>query len=119
MSAPAPGRDELLVDLETGDDEGSLCELLDRLLHTGVVIRGDIVLSVADLDLVYVGVHVLAASMETIQRSIRDAHDPAIVHGGRAAQPEARNGQEARIPEDGGPAVAIAAGIAAVQGGSA
>ena len=73
MSTTGGARDELLVDLETGEDEGSLCELLDRLLHTGVVIRGDVVLSVADLDLVYVGVHVLAASMETIHRSIREA----------------------------------------------
>jgi hypothetical protein len=80
VSTTRDGREELLVDLETGEDEGSLCELLDRLLHTGVVIRGDVVLSVADLDLVYVGVHVLAASMETIHRSIRE-----VAPAGRSA----------------------------------
>ena len=40
-------------------------ELVDRLLGKGVVLSGDIVLSVADVDLVYVGLRVLLASVDT------------------------------------------------------
>ncbi len=96
MSTTRDGREELLVDLETGEDEGSLCELLDRLLHTGVVIRGDVVLSVADLDLVYVGVHVLAASMETIHRSIREVAPHGRPDGGATGTPARTGGPASR-----------------------
>jgi len=43
----------------------SLLELLDRLLDKGVVLSGDITLSVADVDLVYLGLRVLLSSVET------------------------------------------------------
>jgi hypothetical protein len=43
----------------------SLCEALDRLLHRGVVLRGEIAISVADVDLVYLGLQVLLASTDT------------------------------------------------------
>ncbi|HHT9151086.1 MAG TPA: gas vesicle protein, partial [Candidatus Wujingus californicus] len=33
----------------------SLCETLDRILNTGVVIHGDITISVANIDLIYIG----------------------------------------------------------------
>ncbi len=46
----------------------SLLELLDRLLDKGVVLSGDITLSVADVDLVYLGLRVLLSSVETAQR---------------------------------------------------
>ncbi len=47
----------------------SLCEALDRVLHKGVVVRGDIMLSVAGVDLVYLGLQVLLSSTETARRS--------------------------------------------------
>lgn len=43
----------------------SLCEALDRVLHKGVALRGDLVLSVADVDLVYLGLQLLLCSAET------------------------------------------------------
>jgi hypothetical protein len=43
----------------------SLCEALDRLLNTGVVVAGEVVISVADIDLVYLNLQVLLASFET------------------------------------------------------
>ncbi len=46
----------------------TLLEILDRVLDTGVVISGDIVISVADVDLIYVGLKVLLSSVETMTR---------------------------------------------------
>ena len=48
--------------------EVTLLELLDRVLDKGVVLTGDITLSVADVDLVYVGLRVLLSSVEAAQR---------------------------------------------------
>jgi len=43
----------------------ALVDLIDRLLGSGVVIAGDITLSVADVDLVYVGLRALVSSVAT------------------------------------------------------
>lgn len=43
----------------------SLCELLDRVLNTGVVATGDIVISVAGVDLIYINLQLLLSSVET------------------------------------------------------
>jgi hypothetical protein len=43
-------------------------DLLDRLLNGGVVIAGDITLAVADIDLVYVGLRALVASVASAER---------------------------------------------------
>ncbi len=43
----------------------TLLETLDRLLNKGVVIAGDVTLSVADVDLIYVGLRLLLSSVET------------------------------------------------------
>ena len=47
--------------------EIALVDLIDRLLDGGVVIHGDITLAVADVDLLYVGLRALVASVETIE----------------------------------------------------
>ena len=43
--------------------EVALVDLVDRLLAGGVVIGGDITLSIADVDLVYVGLRALITSV--------------------------------------------------------
>jgi len=45
------------------DRELTLVDLVDRLLSGGVVIVGDITLSVADVDLVHVGLQLLVSSV--------------------------------------------------------
>lgn len=45
--------------------EGTLVDLLDRLLAGGVVIAGDVTLSVADIDLVRVRLLALVSSVGT------------------------------------------------------
>jgi hypothetical protein len=46
----------------------SLCEALDRILNKGAVIVGDVMISVADIDLVYLGLQVILTSVETARR---------------------------------------------------
>ena len=46
----------------------TLLELLDRVLDKGVVVAGDLVISVADVDLIYVGLRLLLSSVETMER---------------------------------------------------
>jgi Gas vesicle protein len=50
-----------LIDAER---DVALVDLLDRLLDGGVVIHGDITLSVADVDLVHVSLRALVSSVE-------------------------------------------------------
>ena len=49
------------------DREVALVDLIDRLLGGGVVIEGHITLSVADVDLVYVGLRALLTSVATAE----------------------------------------------------
>jgi hypothetical protein len=44
----------------------SLVEVLDRALGAGVVITGDLTLSLADVDLVYLNLRLLLGSVETL-----------------------------------------------------
>jgi hypothetical protein len=47
--------------------EVALIDLLDRLLGGGVVLAGDITLSVAEVDLVYLGLRALITSVATAE----------------------------------------------------
>lgn len=49
--------------------EVTLVEALDRVLEKGAVVAGDIVISVADIDLVYIGLRVLVSSVETMEKN--------------------------------------------------
>jgi hypothetical protein len=42
--------------------------LLDRVIDHGVVLSGDITISVADVDLIYLGLRVMLASVERAQQ---------------------------------------------------
>ena len=54
-----------------GEDEISLLDILDHVLNSGVVIHGSIVISLAGVDLVYVGLNVVLTSVETALRNIK------------------------------------------------
>ena len=54
------------------EQQVTLVELVDRVLNKGVVLTGDITLSVADVDLVYVGLRALLASVATAERDALD-----------------------------------------------
>lgn len=55
-------------DVITKSKDMTLLEALDRVLDKGAVVSGDIVISVADVDLVYIGLKVLVSSVETMER---------------------------------------------------
>jgi hypothetical protein len=48
--------------------EPTLVEVVDRLLDAGVVIRGEVWLTVADVDLVFLGADLLLASPDTMRK---------------------------------------------------
>jgi len=49
-----------------GDQRIALVDLLDRLLADGVVVAGDITLSIADVDLVTVSLRALVTSVSAL-----------------------------------------------------
>jgi hypothetical protein len=51
------------------DEENSVLELLDRLLNAGVVLCGDVVVSVADIELLYLRLQLTLSSVETARRA--------------------------------------------------
>ena len=53
------------------DSELSLLETLDHVLNRGLVIAGEITISVADIDLIFLGLNVLLTSIETANDVIR------------------------------------------------
>ena len=55
-------------DVITKSKNVTLLEVLDRILNKGVVISGDLVISVADIDLVYLGLKLLLSSVETMKK---------------------------------------------------
>ncbi|MFL5579330.1 MAG: gas vesicle protein [Gemmatimonadaceae bacterium] len=46
--------------------EVTLLDLLDRVIDNGVVLAGDVTISVADVDLIYLGLRVLLAPVERL-----------------------------------------------------
>jgi gas vesicle structural protein len=58
--------------------EVTLLELVDRVLNKGVVLSGDITLSVAGVDLVYVGLRLLLASAGTVER-LQDSDETRLL----------------------------------------
>jgi gas vesicle structural protein len=55
------------------DDGGdfALVDLINRVLDRGVVIHGDLTISVAGVDLVYVGLNAVLTSVSTARRVLR------------------------------------------------
>jgi hypothetical protein len=49
-----------------GSEQVALVELVNRVVDRGVVLGGDLTISVADVDLLYVGVRLLLSSADRI-----------------------------------------------------
>jgi len=62
-----------MSELVAKEKEVTLLDLLDRILNKGVILWGDITISVADVDLIYVGLKVLLTSFETAEQMRRAA----------------------------------------------
>lgn len=57
--------------------EVSLVEVLDRALGAGVVITGDVTLSLADIDLVYLSLRLVVGSVPTLFGESEQSSEPA------------------------------------------
>lgn len=51
-----------------GEQRLALVDLLDRLLAGGVVLTGDITISIANIDLVHVSLRALISSVDTLDQ---------------------------------------------------
>ena len=65
MPLDSPDRQELAIS-----------DLLDRALNKGVVIWGEATISLAGVDLIYVGVKVLVGSVDAVQRMHTTVQEP-------------------------------------------
>lgn len=70
-----PDNDILMVG-SGGSDETSLLDILDHVLNAGVVLHGSIVISLAGVDLVYIGLNAVVTSVETALRHLGDGRKP-------------------------------------------
>ena len=68
MSTPF---ERVMVSEEWEETDLSLLETLDHVLNRGIVIAGEITISVADIDLIFVGLNVLVSSVETAHEVLR------------------------------------------------
>ena len=66
--------------------EVALLELLDRVVDHGVVIAGDITISVADVDLIYLGLRGMLTSGERAEELRLGPRRPAARLGAREAR---------------------------------
>ena len=64
--------DQIVVSEEWENTDVSLLETLDHVLNRGLVIAGEITISVADIDLIFIGLNVMVSSVETAQEVLRN-----------------------------------------------
>ncbi|MGD0770667.1 MAG: gas vesicle protein [Tepidisphaeraceae bacterium] len=58
---------EVVVE-ESSRETATLCDTLDRVLDVGAVVEGELTISVAGIDLVYINLSALVASVETARK---------------------------------------------------
>ncbi|HET7287004.1 MAG TPA: gas vesicle protein [Pyrinomonadaceae bacterium] len=63
--------DQIIVSEEWESSDLSMLETLDHVLNRGLVIAGEITISVADIDLIFIGLNVLVSSVETAHEVLR------------------------------------------------
>ena len=81
---------------EWEESELSLLETLDHVLSRGLVIAGEITISVADIDLIYLGLNVLLTSVETANEVVgsREQRDQVLHQAGFSAAEDPRPASE-------------------------
>ena len=67
--------DATLNPAQSGEQEASLLDILDHVLNAGVVLHGSIVISIAGVDLVYLGLNAVLTSVET---AIKHLNQPQL-----------------------------------------
>ncbi len=62
-----------MAGITIGEENGqiTLCETLDRVLNKGAVIVGEVTISVANIDLVYLALQLVLTSVETSRKMMQ------------------------------------------------
>jgi gas vesicle structural protein len=66
----AEAASNIVIANEDLNDDLSVLDILDHVLNKGVVIRGKLIISLAGVDLIYLGLDVLLTSVETALASL-------------------------------------------------
>ncbi|PYX83460.1 MAG: GvpA family gas vesicle protein [Acidobacteria bacterium] len=56
---------KILLSAEVARDEASLLDIFDHVLNKGVIIHGNLIISLAGVDLIYLGLDAILTSVET------------------------------------------------------
>ena len=77
-------RSQAPVEVREETREVTLLDLVDRAIEHGAILAGDITIAVANIDLIYVGLEVLIASIERMEtlRAERERTMARDVDGG-------------------------------------
>ena len=79
--------DELPILGGSSADEMSLLELADRLLNRGVVLTGEATISVAGVDLIYLGLNVVLTAVENLKRQPERGSGARALHSRSERRP--------------------------------
>jgi hypothetical protein len=66
----ASDQNSILIPAQGAEQEASLLEVLDHVLNAGIVLHGSVVISIAGVDLIYLGLNAILTSVETALRHI-------------------------------------------------
>jgi hypothetical protein len=65
---PVTWEEDYLKHVPDERERCSLCEALDRILNKGAVVAGEVTISVAGIDLIYLGLQLMLTSVETARQ---------------------------------------------------
>jgi hypothetical protein len=66
----AADQNAILTPAQGPEQEASLLEVLDHVLNAGIFLHGSLVISIAGVDLVYLGLNAVLTSVETALKHI-------------------------------------------------
>lgn len=76
MNSATPN--DLLEEYDPEKEKMLLSDVLDRVLNTGVTISGDLVIGIADVELIYVGLRVLLTSVNKLKSDLDVDGNPTV-----------------------------------------
>lgn len=66
----------------TEQDSMTLVELVNRVVDRGVILRGGVTISVADIDLIYLGIDLLLCSVQRLEEERTEGRPAESVEDG-------------------------------------
>lgn len=102
MTGPSSGELEPRATSLFGDEEVALVDLLDRLLAGGVVLVGDLTISLAGVDLVRISLRALVMSIAPVERqgTLAERAEQGDTPRNGAAAPKALTARELELGDE-------------------